>query len=29
MFNLLRGVVGPAVKFLGPIVAGWGLNKLF
>lgn len=29
MFNILRGIVGPAIKYLGPIVAGWGLQKLF
>lgn len=29
MFNALKGVVGPAVKYLGPAVASWGLNKLF
>lgn len=29
MFNALKGIVGPAVKYLGPSVASWGLNKLF
>lgn len=29
MFGLLKGLVGPAIKYLGPAVAGWGLNKFF
>ncbi len=28
MFNLLKGIAGPAIKYLGSSVAGWGLNKL-
>lgn len=29
MFGLLKNFVGPAIKYLGPAVAGWGLNKFF
>lgn len=29
MFTLLKGLAGPAIKYLGPAVANWGLNKLF
>lgn len=29
MFSLLKGLVGPAIKYLGPAVASWGINKLF
>lgn len=29
MFAALSGLVGPAIKHLAPILAGWGVNKLF
>lgn len=29
MFGMLSSIVGPSIKHLAPILAGWGLNKLF
>jgi hypothetical protein len=29
MFAALSSIIGPAIKHLAPVLAGWGVNKLF